>query len=296
MSEQRKRFDWFKLVNYEAVERFSIKEWERTINDRMTQAYLLTAPEDAFVNYSQDELKERHKEILAYWEFVRTQGASQIHPLYTPPPEHAEEIKEFWQEFNSITQGAKNNVGAIRNLTEFDVMSDIFERENFDELMNDYKDFDLIRNSWYYGSGNEEKFARLREREAISGKYHVPMAYEGVGVIEIDLSASDEQLIDNFSRWLLLQRESTSNKRSARITKAHFKDWAESKVLAYFDLVTIAKIDGLRISNHMLGDLLFPDEIDVDVSERIRKVTKVKANKVFSVQTIEVLEAQIKEE
>jgi hypothetical protein len=77
-----------------------------------------------------------------------------------------------------------------------------------------------------------------------------------------------------------------------QLTEKDFDDWRNAKVLQYFDLISISELDGNRISNHVIGDLLFPDEVDVDVAERVRKVTKRKAQQVFTGETSDILHAQ----
>ncbi len=70
-------------------------------------------------------------------------------------------------------------------------------------------------------------------------------------------------------------------------------DLHSARVIPYWDLVTIAKYENAKIPNHVLGKALFPDEVDVDITERIRKVTKRKSNNVFSDYFITAIIAQL---
>jgi hypothetical protein len=54
----------------------------------------------------------------------------------------------------------------------------------------------------------------------------------------------------------------------------------------------LCRIAGIPISNQVIGDLLFPDDVDVTVSERVRKVTRMKAQKVFCSEMVNFLNAQ----
>ena len=47
-----------------------------------------------------------------------------------------------------------------------------------------------------------------------------------------------------------------------------------------------------NIENNFIGDLLFPDDIEVDVTERIRKVVKPLANSLLQVDNLSVLRGQ----
>lgn len=293
MIEQRKRFDWFKLENYEHVKSFSLKDWQGVVSDRLTMSYLLTAPDSVFVNYSVQDLARRRQEIIEYWESIRANGVNK-NMRKAAEETDSRQIEEFRNDYKSIVRRDRRNVGAIRDLTEHDVIIDILGRENIEEIAADFKLLQEVSIEWYFAY-QEGDSSLLRIREKLWEKYNVPIAYQELGCIEVDLSASDEQLRDNFSSWLAIQRASEISRRPTRISQKDFDDWVEAKLLPYFDLVTLSNIDGVRISNHMLGDLLFPDELDVDVAERVRKVTKLKAKKVFSYETEDILSAQIKE-
>lgn len=69
-------------------------------------------------------------------------------------------------------------------------------------------------------------------------------------------------------------------------------DWHNWAILPYFDLVAISKIEGTRMPLHVIAGCLFPDETNVDVVERVRKVTKRKANAIFRWEVTEALRLQ----
>jgi Family of unknown function (DUF6387) len=89
------------------------------------------------------------------------------------------------------------------------------------------------------------------------------------------------------------QRKSDKKKVPKKLfTIADFSDWHESRILPYFDLTTFAEIEETKIPLHEIADALFPNEIDVDVAERVRKVTKKKAAQVFTYGVIHALDLQ----
>jgi hypothetical protein len=63
----------------------------------------------------------------------------------------------------------------------------------------------------------------------------------------------------------------------------------ERRILEYFDLSTIAALDGVLLTQNALGQALFPNELNVDTTERIRKVTQPLAARVFTEKCAEAL-------
>lgn len=130
-------------------------------------------------------------------------------------------------------------------------------------------------------------------------KYDKPLSDCGDGItgfLQINLLASDDQILKEFKDWLIEAR-SHSNEFPSFHIKRQFSskellDWHKSRVIPYWDLTTIAMFENATIPFHVLGDALFPEEWDVDLTERVRKVTKRKCNYIFSKEVILALLAQ----
>ena len=60
-------------------------------------------------------------------------------------------------------------------------------------------------------------------------------------------------------------------------------------ILPYLDLTLWAQAHGVEITQHAIGSALFPDEYDVNLAERIRKVTKPRALKVSTESYVRAL-------
>ena len=80
--------------------------------------------------------------------------------------------------------------------------------------------------------------------------------------------------------------------RKRKFSKVDFARWSANAVLPYIDLEIWSKYEGGSIPSHVMADAIFPDEIDIDVSEKIRKVTKPSAKKLLNYSTIEMLKRQ----
>jgi hypothetical protein len=112
-------------------------------------------------------------------------------------------------------------------------------------------------------------------------------------ILSVDLNVSDEQLINGFKRWLQEKREGSDKKpRSKMFTANDFNKWGNNKILQYLDLTLIASFADKVLTQHFIGNLLFPDDIKIDVTDRIRKVVKPLANSLLQVDNLSVLRGQ----
>jgi hypothetical protein len=115
---------------------------------------------------------------------------------------------------------------------------------------------------------------------------------EGLYNIVVDLFATDEQLLSDFKHWLTKFRKVADIPAPAKnFTEGNFRDWHRSGILPYFDLTFWAEIEGVHITLDALGDGIFPGWAG-NVASRIGKVTKPKADRVFSTAFAEALDRQ----
>ena len=95
--------------------------------------------------------------------------------------------------------------------------------------------------------------------------------------VGVNLGAPDALIIENFRTWLSVARQAYSIEGKNQFTDSDMEDWAKFQVLPYLDLTLWALIENRRIPNAVMGNALFPDEVDVDLPERVRKVVRRKA-------------------
>ncbi len=118
----------------------------------------------------------------------------------------------------------------------------------------------------------------------------------GTHYVTINLSATDEQIMSDFRHWLTEYRKAMgqgyeSHKRN--FTDKDLSEWIEYRVLPYLDLMMIAKLEGKKMTQAQAARLIFPDEYDVDITERLRRTTKQKAEWLLKYSTIYALGSQI---
>ena len=115
--------------------------------------------------------------------------------------------------------------------------------------------------------------------------------------IFVDLSATDDQLIEDFSKWLARRREA-DRKRLVEtpppscFSEVDFKKWHDHRVLAYIDLELFAAHFDLKLTNELIGSYLFADDLEISPSEKIRKTVRPLAKRLLSSGVIQSLDRQ----
>lgn len=79
-------------------------------------------------------------------------------------------------------------------------------------------------------------------------------AYENLKFLEIDMDASNDQIIKQFKKWLEIARK-TQNAEflKSEFTSTDFNDWHESRILPFWDLINISAFENLNIPSHVLA-------------------------------------------
>ena len=114
-----------------------------------------------------------------------------------------------------------------------------------------------------------------------------------IAMLTISLGASDEQLKEDFSEWLKQQRKNEmSSAKKKMFTTIDLQRWVKLKVLSYIDLILISSYEGKTLTQNMLGRVLFPDDYDIDVTERIRQSVKPLADSLLDIHTLEAIFSQ----
>ncbi|WP_340122233.1 DUF6387 family protein [Methylobacter svalbardensis] len=128
------------------------------------------------------------------------------------------------------------------------------------------------------------------------------IAFESYGIdnwerktrVTINLSATDEQIKNDFNRWLIDCRQVTGIESQKKLfTQDDFDYWIRYGVIPYLDLLLIAKIERKKITQNKLAKLIFPDEYNVDIVGRLRQVTKPEAERLISQEIHRALQSQL---
>lgn len=111
---------------------------------------------------------------------------------------------------------------------------------------------------------------------------------------KVDLEASDKDLIDSFKAWIAEQRsfdDSTSKART--ISPTTLEQWSAQKVLAYIDLRIWALLNDMQLTHHQAGLILFPNEYDVALNDKIRRSVLPLSDYILKEETINAIRYSI---
>lgn len=105
--------------------------------------------------------------------------------------------------------------------------------------------------------------------------------------VHFDVSAPLMQLSKQFKEIVLqTKRRYATTTKSTGYNEVDYKNWANSQVLAYFDLTAWFQVEKQVPGYQNLGLMLFPEDLDITPSEKIRKVVKPLADKLISTTSI----------
>ena len=171
---------------------------------------------------------------------------------------------------------------AIEDLKLFEINTQLNEKLEREQLIS------ILSGEWQAVRLQPIRFSRDYTVLATDRRY----PDKRLPAITVDLRASDEDLILEFKNWLYEKRKSQKDIefREKMFGEKEFSDWIKNRILPYLDLTIIAKAKGIKITNALMGNLLFPDDIEVDVAEKVRKTVKPMAKKVMSIAFLGALQ------
>lgn len=120
------------------------------------------------------------------------------------------------------------------------------------------------------------------------------IVYDGELITKVNLNATDDNLTRDFAAWLARTRQATGiTTAKKQFDQRDFDQWEKYRILPYLDLTMWARVNNVQLTQQTLGEALFPNEIDVSLAERIRKVIDPVARKMRSQVFLETLRSQL---
>lgn len=256
----------FSLEKYRAVSSFTIVDWAVNLKRRSYCRFLLGEGQVERGNFH--ALFPNHKEELA------KRALPYSEELISFPVESTEGLEaDFWGN-------SKGNHVRDFTVTDYCIYATDLEREE-DDPKNEMEGYvQLYR--MHESTHPSQKPSALK----------IPLwkAYSQVGLVpdervlvSVNLEGAEEAIISDFVIWLKETRRAfniqTPNTPGKLPSAQEFQDWSRYMILPYLDLTLWAQAHRVDLTQHAIGLALFPDEYDVNLAERIRKVTKPLAMK-----------------
>ncbi len=111
--------------------------------------------------------------------------------------------------------------------------------------------------------------------------------------LSVDINCSNQQLIDQFQEVLVSAREPKDVTQGKQFYgEKDFARWHKYGVIPFIDLTMWADANNVNIAQHLMGDVLFPNELKTDTTQTIRQTVKPLVEKLLKTETLNTLVAQ----
>lgn len=255
---------WFSLKNYVSVDAFGLREWERQLTVRSYMWWCSNNQLDAF------------NEICDTWiEIIKTA------PII---PNYDGDLRKWkrQQEYNPACFYSVSSTPAYHFWcgSSDDRLSDVWEACRLEDEGNATEEQLKLADTPY---------DLLYLQRGVSCEQHTNVV--------IDLTASDEQITNDFKKWLAAFRKATGyHSHVKNFTSKNLAEWSKWRLLPYIDLMLVAKANRAEITQNKIARLIFDDEYEVDIVDRLRRTIKPKAEWLIREETVTAMHAQIEGE
>lgn len=268
----------FKLKKYDACKRWRLDEWSNAISDRVfllkdwikssRKEWDLEDVDKVYTNYKA-HVDELISELTAEPRIFHIEHNRSLVLDHT--------IADFFEDagnkqfFNSHWFETYSKWSRI-DIFMFNLAGSTYKSDDFEDFESASKVIDLV-----------EKTPSWVMRREVSG------TARSVATAEVNLAASDADIVNDFRDWLKETRTKMGLQRISHDRGDNdFSKWHLDKALPCFDLILYAKIHNGKFSNSALAKALGESE------ERVRKTIVPNVFKIVSETTDAVLRNQLR--
>jgi Family of unknown function (DUF6387) len=227
-------------------------------------------------------IEDWENELYCRYLYFKTADYYENHYLYVENHEEDENLLEFLKQAADCIKEGKYHC---------------FISENTIPPQSSVNDF-TVKEAWRIAHDHRYQLMLFDKAEGekleLSNK---PFGYDyprNSAIVNINLAATDEQIKLDFKNWLEKCRGTYNFKSQKKLfTQTDFDYWINYGVIPYLDLLTVAKIEGKKITQNKIARLIFPDEYEVDIVGRLRQVTKPQAEHLIENKVHEALLLQL---
>lgn len=271
--ERNKAPAWFSIDNYASLKMATLEDWEIELSNRALCFKSLKA-----------EMKGEkvHPRLLTHAH--KTWASIQERALLTKPRQEVEKKYPRLREF-AMHIVVDQTRGVIKQTQLAEILARLLTDSNFESVR-----------SFFNGDGAGETLGQSKifdEWGADRDDY-----YNGglERILTVDLSAPDDVLKGAFASWLKAERSDPRHEgvKPHVITKADLDRWTEQRLLPFIDLQFAIDVGHKGMTLLDIGGELFPHELWVALSDRVRKVTRPAATLLMSDRFLRELGRQLR--
>lgn len=268
---------WFDLKNYEPFKNMSIEDWIWQLEQRY-QCYRLSDPGDT---YAMDmEMLSRHGE----YELQRYLSATlaELKKGVIPGRPNYKEI--YSEDVTSLDQPL--STVSVKGLSIWQLWLMVREIEHLPA----WKACQKLDEDGYITSNRQLKLISM----PYDLYYYQHNGYSDNAIVTVDLAPTDDQIGQDFYQRLKEYRKAINYHQCQQklFTQDDFDYWIKYRVVPYLDLMIIAKNEGKKVTQPIMANLLFPDEYERGIVDRLRKVTIPEAERIINSEIHKSLLAQ----
>ena len=267
---------WFDLNNYDALKTMSISEWAWQLQERENFIQI-----ENFTRIYHGEPDKDFLPILKAGVIPETLGN-----LFMTSGIKSEILKN-----EAKIDGRSFSTASVNSLETYSLWQTM-ENNHLNHI------WEACRHVDEFILNKEELKNELSEVAFAPFDFHVNRFWDTdadhSAHVVINPYASDEQIKDDLTKWLAHYRKLIDIKIEKKLfSQSDFDSWVKYGVIPYIDVMLIAKTEDKKITQNKLARMIFPDEYNVDIVERLRKVTKPIAEWLIKSKIHNALKAQL---
>lgn len=258
--------DWFDIDNYNICTSFTRYSWEYAL---LFRRFTIQFVSNRNSNQNQYEVEYYKKQIKQY--------ASKEFLLEASSMKCEDSCHSFLEKEESIS-----------NISYCDLLT-MYENLQYHDNKSIHYMSEIIKNrdKCYKMFKKEEEKLGIFDEHPFWGDYlsedilpdnwsvfaEIPLYEDSEAFARVNLRNNDEDIINSFKEWLQKTRAIRGQKKTNKMSDNELNRLAQFKVLPYIDLYLWAELTGEKLTLYQMASLLYPDEYEIDIKERLRSCT-----------------------
>lgn len=300
---------WFDLEKYKLSTKFDLKAWVSILLSRVLLFHLSIEHLRKYREFFEKQIPgdENPLWIAQHYERIRANSALEGND------EVPGDLRKEWHELAQVTGGAINrepgrSPTTVRPLPTRYVVRAIARAQNENTALSAML-LSVSEKVWQAVQSDgdvkldsstleylDQPFDLLKDQNAIEDpnfQYNPILHYDPYLHLEVSIQAPDSIIIDNFKEWLKEAKKAHGSSLRNFFTPKEIKKWSKNQLIPYIDLTLWARLEGVKITDAVMGNALFPNEYDKDRTAMIADTVRPKAKWLVQTSVVSAIMKQI---